>query len=80
MMFHFHHPVAGSNGINPYAVTRKPNQIKAVTASQAVTAFPYTYMCARARIRNTQNAVIACDAVTTLNLKGFSVTASTLMP
>lgn len=40
--------VTGSYGINPYAVTRKPNEIKAVPASQAVTAFPYTYMHARA--------------------------------
>ena len=75
MMFDFYHPVAGSNGINPYAVTKKPNEINAVTALQAVTAFPYIYMCARARIRNTQNAVIALYAVTTLFLKGISVTA-----
>jgi len=67
--------VTGSYGISLHAGTRKPNEINAVPASQAVPAFPHIYMRARARVRITQNAVIACDAGTTLFLKGFSVTA-----
>jgi hypothetical protein len=80
MKLAFPFSVTGSTGISPYAGTRKPNEIIAVPASQAVPAFPYTYMCARPRVHITQNAVIACYAGTKLNLKGFSVTASTLMP
>lgn len=80
MMARFAGLVTGSSGIRKHAGTRKPNGIKAVPASQAVTAFPYTYMRARACVHITKNAVTTRYAGTALNLKGFSVPASTLMP
>jgi len=65
-----------SYGIRQNAGTEKPNQNNAVTASRAVTAFPYIYMRAPAHIHITKNAVTACYAVTKMFLKGFFVPAS----